>query len=166
MRQAANYNVHATESLPQSLALHFISPSGEDMDISGMTLRGAVVQDGVIMLDCAVTGASTALVTWPRLAAGCGAYDIFLTDASGKEYPLLKGSVHVVSRVTPPDGTNEAAAVAGALDVSIPETEDGSVTIVENPSIVVEELVRQAEAARDEATRLVETLEGQVESGQ
>ena len=45
MRQAANYNVHATESLPQSLALHFISPSGEDMDISGMTLRGAVVQD-------------------------------------------------------------------------------------------------------------------------
>ena len=166
MRQAANYNVHATESLPQSLALHFISPSGEDMDISGMTLRGAVVQDGVIMLDCAVTGASTALVTWPRLAAGCGAYDIFLTDASGKEYPLLKGSVHVVSRVTPPDGTNEAAAVAGALDVSIPETEDGSVTILENPSIVVEELVRQAEAARDEATRLVETLEGQVESGE
>ena len=166
MRQAANYNVHATESLPQSLALHFISPSGEDMDISGMTLRGAVVQDGVIMLDCAVTGASTALVTWPRLAAGCGAYDIFLTDASGKEYPLLKGAVHVVSRVTPPDGTNEAAAVAGALDVSIPETEDGSVTILENPSIVVEELVRQAEAARDEATRLVETLEGQVESGE
>ena len=166
MRQAANYNVHATESLPQSLALHFISPSGEDMDISGMTLRGAVVQDGVIMLDCAVTGVSTALVTWPRLAAGCGAYDIFLTDASGKEYPLLKGSVHVVSRVTPPDGTNEAAAVAGALDVSIPETEDGSVTIVENPSIVVEELVRQAEAARDEATRLVETLEEQVESGE
>ena len=166
MRQAANYNVHATESLPQSLALHFISPSGEDMDISGMTLRGAVVQDGVIMLDCAVTGASTALVTWPRLAAGCGAYDIFLTDASGKEYPLLKGSVHVVSRVTPPDGTNEAAAVAGALDVSIPETEDGSVTIVENPSIVVEELVRQAEAARDEAEQLVETLEEQVESGE
>ena len=166
MRQAANYNVHATESLPQSLALHFISPSGGDMDISGMTLRGAVVQDGVIMLDCAVTGASTALVTWPRLAAGCGAYDIFLTDASGKEYPLLKGAVHVVSRVTPPDGTNEAAAVAGALDVSIPETEDGSVTILENPSIVVEELVRQAEAARDEATRLVETLEGQVESGE
>lgn len=101
------------------------------MDISGMTLRGAVVQDGVIMLDCAVTGASTALVTWPRLAAGCGAYDIFLTDASGKEYPLLKGAVHVVSRVTPPDGTEDAAAVAGALDVSIPETEDGSVTIVE-----------------------------------
>lgn len=166
MRQAANYNIHVTESLPQSLALHFISPSGEDMDISGMTLRGAVVQDGVIMLDCAVTGASTALVTWPRLAAGCGAYDIFLTDASGKEYPLLKGAVHVVSRVTPPDGTNEAAAVAGALDVSIPETEDGSVTIVENPSIVVEELVRQAEAARDEATRLVETLEEQVESGE
>ena len=166
MRQAANYNVHATESLPQSLALHFISPSGEDVDISGMTLRGAVVQDGVIMLDCAVTGASAALVTWPRLAAGCGAYDIFLTDASGKEYPLLKGVVHVVSRVTPPDGTEEAAAVAGALDVAIPEAEDGSVTIVENPSIVVEELVRQAEAARDEATRLVETLEGQVESGE
>ena len=166
MRQAANYNVHATESLPQSLALHFISPSGEDMDISGMTLRGAVVQDGVIMLDCAVTGASTALVTWPRLAAGCGAYDIFLTDASGKEYPLLKGAVHVVSRVTPPDGTNEAAAVAGALDVSIPETEDGSVTILENPSIVVEELVRQAEAARDEAKQLVETLEDQVKSGE
>ena len=166
MRQAANYNVHATESLPQSLALHFISPSGEDMDISGMTLRGAVVQDGVIMLDCAVTGASTALVTWPRLAAGCGAYDIFLTDASGKEYPLLKGAVHVVSRVTPPDGTEDAAAVAGALDVSIPETEDGSVTIVENPSIVVEELVRQAEAARDEAKRLVETLGEQVESGE
>lgn len=166
MRQAANYNVHATESLPQSLALHFISPSGEDMDISGMTLRGAVVQDGVIMLDCAVTGASAALVTWPRLAAGCGAYDIFLTDASGKEYPLLKGAVHVVSRVTPPDGTEEAAAVAGALDVSIPETEDGSVTIVENPSIVVEELVRQAEAARDEAKRFVETLEGQVKSGE
>ena len=166
MRQAANYNIHATESLPQSLALHFISPSGEDMDISGMTLRGAVVQDGVIMLDCAVTGASAALVTWPRLAAGCGAYDIFLTDASGKEYPLLKGAVHVVSRVTPPDGTEDAAAVAGALDVSIPETEDGSVTIVENPSIVVEELVRQAEAARDEAKQLVETLEGQVESGE
>lgn len=166
MRQAANYNVHATESLPQSLALHFISPSGEDMDISGMTLRGAVVQDGVIMLDCAVTGASTALVIWPRLAAGCGAYDIFLTDASGKEYPLLKGAVHVVSRVTPPDGTEDAAAVAGALDVSIPETEDGSVTIVENPSIVVEELVRQAEAARDEAKQLVETLEDQVESGE
>ena len=166
MRQAANYNIHATESLPQSLALHFISPSGEDMDISGMTLRGAVVQDGVIMLDCAVTGASTALVTWPRLASGCGAYDIFLTDASGKEYPLLKGAVHVVSRVTPPDGTEEAAAVAGALDVSIPETEDGSVTIVENPSIVVEELVRQAEAARDEAKRFVETLEGQVKSGE
>lgn len=166
MRQAANYNIHATESLPQSLALHFISPSGEDMDISGMTLRGAVVQDGVIMLDCAVTGASTALVTWPRLAAGCGAYDIFLTDASGKEYPLLKGAVHVVPRVTPPDGTEEAAAVAGALDVSIPETEDGSVTIVENPSIVVEELVRQAEAARDEAKQLVETLEGQVKSGE
>ena len=166
MRQAANYNIHATESLPQSLALHFISPSGEDVDISGMTLRGAVVQDGVIMLDCAVTGASTALVTWPRLAAGCGAYDIFLTDASGKEYPLLKGAVHVVSRVTPPDGTEEAAAVAGALDVSIPETEDGSVTIVENPSIVVEELVRQAEAARDEAKQLVETLEGQVKSGE
>lgn len=166
MRQASNYNVHATESLPQSLALHFISPSGEDMDISGMTLRGAVVQDGVIMLDCAVTGVSTALVTWPRLAAGCGAYDIFLTDASGKEYPLLKGAVHVMSRVTPPDGTNEAAAVAGALDVSIPETEDGSVTIVENPSIVVEELVRQAEAARDEAEQLVETLEEQVESGE
>ena len=166
MRQAANYNVHATESLPQSLALHFISPSGEDMDISGMTLRGAVVQDGVIMLDCAVTGASAALVTWPRLAAGCGAYDIFLTDASGKEYPLLKGAVHVVSRVTPPDGTEDAAAVAGALDVSIPETEDGSVTIVENPSIVVEELVRQAEAARDEAKRLVETLGEQVESGE
>ena len=166
MRQAANYNVHATESLPQSLALHFISPSGEDMDISGMTLRGAVVQDGVIMLDCAVTGVSTALVTWPRLAAGCGAYDIFLTDASGKEYPLLKGAVHVMSRVTPPDGTNEAAAVTGALDVSIPETEDGSVTIVENPSIVVEELVRQAEAARDEAEQLVGTLEEQVESGE
>lgn len=166
MRQAANYNIHATESLPQSLALHFISPSGEDVDISGMTLRGAVVQDGVIMLDCAVTGASTALVTWPRLASGCGAYDIFLTDASGKEYPLLKGAVHVVSRVTPPDGTEEAAAVAGALDVSIPETEDGSVTIVENPSIVVEELVRQAEAARDEAKRFVETLEGQVKSGE
>lgn len=166
MRQAANYNVHATESLPQSLALHFIFPSGEDMDISGMTLRGAVVQDGVIMLDCAVTGASAALVTWPRLAAGCGAYDIFLTDASGKEYPLLKGAVHVVSRVTPPDGTEEAAAVAGALDVSIPEAEDGSVTIVENPSIVVEELVRQAEAARDEAEQLVETLEEQVESGE
>lgn len=166
MRQAANYNIHATESLPQSLALHFISPSGEDMDISGMTLRGAVVQDGVIMLDCAVTGASAALVTWPRLAAGCGAYDIFLTDASGKEYPLLKGSVHVVSRVTPPNGTEDAAAVAGALDVSIPETEDGSVTIVENPSIVVEELVRQAEAARDEAKQLVETLEDQVESGE
>lgn len=166
MRQAANYNVHATESLPQSLALHFISPSGEDVDISGMTLRGAVVQDGVIMLDCAVTGASAALVTWPRLAAGCGAYDIFLTDASGKEYPLLKGAVHVVSRVTPPDGTEEAAAVAGALDVSIPEAEDGSVTIVENPSIVVEELVRQAEAARDEAEQLVETLEEQVESGE
>ena len=166
MRQAANYNVHATESLPQSLALHFISPSGEDMDISGMTLRGAVVQDWVIMLDCAITGASSALVTWPRLAAGCGAYDIFLTDASGKEYPLLKGAVHVVSRVTPPDGTEDAAAVAGALDVSIPETEDGSVTIVENPSIVVEELVRQAEAARDEAKRLVETLGEQVESGE
>ena len=166
MRQAANYNIHATESLPQSLALHFISPSGEDMDISGMTLRGAVVQDGVIMLDCAVTGASAALVTWPRLAAGCGAYDIFLTDASGKEYPLLKGAVHVVSRVTPPDGTEDAAAVAGALDVSIPETEDGSVTIVETPSIVVEELVRQAEAARDEAKQLVETLEDQVESGE
>ena len=166
MRQAANYNIHATESLPQSLALHFISPSGEDMDISGMTLRGAVVQDGVIMLDCAVTGASAALVTWPRLAAGCGAYDIFLTDASGKEYPLLKGAVHVVSRVTPPNGTEDAAAVAGALDVSIPETEDGSVTIVENPSIVVEELVRQAEAARDEAKQLVETLEDQVESGE
>ena len=166
MRQAANYNVHATESLPQSLALHFISPSGEDMDISGMTLRGAVVQDGVIMLGCAVTGTSTALVTWPRLAAGCGAYDIFLTDASGKEYPLLKGAVHVAPRITPPDGSEKAAAVAGALDVSIPETEDGSVTIVENPSIVVEELVRQAEAARDEAKRLVETLEDQVKSGE
>lgn len=166
MRQAANYNIHATESLPQSLALHFISPSGEDMDISGMTLRGAVVQDGVIMLGCAVTGTSTALVTWPRLAAGCGAYDIFLTDASGKEYPLLKGAVHVAPRITPPDGSEKAAAVSGALDVSISETEDGSVTIVENPSIVVEELVRQAEAARDEAKRLVETLEGQVESGE
>lgn len=129
MRQAANYNVHATESLPQSLALHFISPSGEDMDISGMTLARCGGTGWGDHADCAVTGVSTALVTWPRLAAGCGAYDIFLTDASGKEYPLLKGSVHVVSRVTPPDGTNEAAAVAGALDVSIPETEDGSVTI-------------------------------------
>lgn len=155
MRQAAKYNIQATEALPQLLALRFVDAEGEALDVSGMSLRGAVLQDGgIVELGCEMTGANTALVSWPRLVAGCGRYDLFLTDEAGKEYPLLRGGVHVVERVTPADGSEVegSGAVAGGLVVTIPEAVDGAVTICEDCSVEVGALIEEAAGAAKEAT--------------
>lgn len=164
MRQAAKYNIQATEALPQLLALRFVDAEGEALDMSGMSLRGAVLQDGgIVELGCEMTGANTALVSWPRLVAGCGRYDLFLTDEAGKEYPLLRGGVHVVERVTPADGSEVegSGVVAGGLVVTIPEAVDGAVTICEDCSVEVGALIAEAvsavEGARDEAVSAVES---------
>lgn len=154
MRQAAKYNIQATEALPQLLALRFVDAEGEALDVSGMSLRGAVLQDGgIVELGCEMTGANTALVSWPRLVAGCGRYDLFLTDKAGKEYPLLRGGVHVVERVTPADGSEVegSGAVAGGLVVTIPEAVDGAVTICEDCSVEVGALIEEAADAAEAA---------------
>lgn len=150
MRQAAKYNIQATEALPQLLALSFVDAEGEALDVSGMSLRGAVLQDGgIVDLVCEMTGANTALVSWPRLVAGCGRYDLFLTDEAGKEYPLLRGGVHVAERVTPADESEVegSGAVAGGLVVTIPEAVDGAVTICEDCSVAAGSLIAETLSA-------------------
>ncbi len=62
MRSAAKHNLHATESTPQTLALHFIDAVGADLDLTGYTLTGAVEQDGILAPECAFTDASNAEV--------------------------------------------------------------------------------------------------------
>ncbi len=164
MRSAAKHNLHATESTPQTLTLHFIDAEGEDLDLTGYTLTGAVEQEGILALKCAFTDASNATVEFPSLAAGRAVYDLFLRDGAGKEYPLIFGAIHVLARCTPPaEETDGDAPITEGIDVTIPEATDAQITVVDNPALVTAAQVSAATAAAETATTAATSAEDAAE---
>ncbi len=160
MRSAAKHNLHATESTPQTLALHFTDAEGEDLDLTGYTLTGAVEQEGILALECVFTDASNATVEFPSLAAGRAIYDLFLRDGTGKEYPLIFGAIHVLGRCTPPaEETDGDTPITEGVDVTIPEATDAQITVVDNPSLVTAAQVSAATAAAETATEAATSAE-------
>ena len=142
MRQAAHYDLHTTEGLAQVQHLRFILPSGEiDTQYNGMTVRGGVLDDGILEMPGSEVIDGRCALQLPRLAAGCHRYDI-LVSGNGTDNPLLEGVIHVAPRVTPVDGDDNAPA--DYLDIVIPEDEGGTITVISESPVWVDDAVEQS----------------------
>ena len=142
MRQAAHYDLHTTEGLAQVQHLRFILPSGEiDTQYNGMTVRGGVLDDGILEMPGSEVIDGRCALQLPRLAAGCHRYDI-LVSGNGTDNPLLEGVIHVAPRVTPVDVDDNAPA--DYLDIVIPEDEGGTITVISESPAWVDDAVEQS----------------------
>ena len=142
MRQAAKHDLHTTEGLAQVQHLRFILPSGEiDTQYNGMTVRGGVLDDGILEMPGSEVIDGRCALQLPRLAAGCHRYDV-LISGDGTDNPLLAGVIHVAPRVTPVDGDDNAPA--DYLDIVIPEDEGGTITVISESPAWVDDAVEQS----------------------
>ena len=142
MRQAAKHDLHTTEGLSQVQHLRFILPSGEiDTQYNGMTVRGGVLDDGILEMPGSEVIDGRCALQLPRLAAGCHRYDI-LVSGNGTDNPLLAGVIHVAPRVTPVDVDDNAPA--DYLDLVIPEDEGGTITVISESPAWVDDAVEKS----------------------
>lgn len=142
MRQAAKHDLHTTEGLAQVQHLRFVLPSGEvDTQFNGMTIRGGVLDDGIREMPGSEIIDGRCALQLPRLAAGCHRYDV-LVSGDGTDNPLLAGVIHVAPRVTPVDVDDNAPA--DYLDIVIPEDEGGTVTVISESPVWVDDAVEKS----------------------
>ena len=142
MRQAAKHDLHTTEGLAQVQHLRFVLPSGEvDTQFNGMTIRGGVLDDGIREMPGSEIIDGRCALQLPRLAAGCHWYDV-LVSGDGTDNPLLAGVIHVAPRVTPVDVDDNAPA--DYLDIVIPEDEGGTVTVISESPVWVDDAVEKS----------------------
>ena len=142
MRQAAKHDLHTTEGLAQVQHLRFILPSGEiDTQYNGMTVRGGVLDDGILEMPGSDVIDGRCALQLPRLTAGCHRYDI-LVSGNGTDNPLLAGVIHVAPRVTPVDVDDNAPA--DYLDLVIPEDEGGTITVISESPAWVDDAVEKS----------------------
>lgn len=142
MRQAAHYDLHTTEGLAQVQHLRFVLPSGEvDTQFNGMTIRGGVLDDGIRDMPGSEIIDGRCALQLPRLAAGCHRYDV-LVSGDGTDKPLLAGVIHVAPRVTPVDVDDNAPA--DYLDIVIPEDEGGTITVISESPVWVDDAVEKS----------------------
>ena len=93
---------------------------GDPVDMSGVTLRGAVrLKTGVTEFGFSRDDEGNGVISWESVPAGMWSYDVFMDDGS-EESPLLYGRFVSSGRVTP-DLPDEQQAVAGAVVVQLPE---------------------------------------------
>lgn len=142
MRQAAHYDLHTTEGLAQVQHLRFVLPSGEvDTQYNGMTIRGGVLVDVIQDMPGSEIIDGRCALQLPRLAAGCHRYDVLVSD-DGTDKPLLAGVIHVAPRVTPVDVDDNAPA--DYLDIVIPADEDGTITVISDSPVWVDDAVEKS----------------------
>ena len=93
---------------------------GDPVDMSGVTLRGAVrLKTGVAEFGFSRDDEGNGVLSWASVPAGRWSYDVFMDDGN-EERPLLYGCFVSAGRVTP-DLPDEQQAVAGAVVVQLPE---------------------------------------------
>lgn len=156
MRQAAHYDLHTTEGLAQVQHLRFILPSGEvDTQFNGMTIRGGVLDDGIREMPGSEIINGRCALQLPRLAAGCHRYDV-LVSGDGTDKPLLAGVIHVEPRVTPVDLDDNAPA--DYIDIVIPADEGGTITVISESPVWVDDAV---ERSLQERGMFVEPVNGE-----
>ena len=106
---------------------------GDPVDMSGVTLRGAVrLKTGVTEFGFSRDDEGNGVISWESVPAGMWSYDVFMDDGS-EESPLLYGCFVSSGRVTP-DLPGEQQAVAGAVVVQLPEGSGCVQVVLDNAS--------------------------------
>lgn len=119
-QQAGKYDIRTVTGLNQSLVVRVVDFQGDPVDMSGITLRGAVrLKTGVAEFGFSRDDEGNGVLSWSSVPAGRWSYDVFMDDGS-EESPLLYGRFVSSGRVTP-DLPDEQQAVAGAVVVQLPE---------------------------------------------
>lgn len=119
-QQAGKYDIRTVTGLNQSLVVRVVDFQGDPVDMSGVTLRGAVrLKTGVAEFGFSRDDEGNGVISWASVPAGMWSYDVFMDDGS-EESPLLYGRFVSSGRVTP-DLPDEQQAVAGAVVVQLPE---------------------------------------------
>lgn len=119
-QQAGKYDIRTVTGLNQSLVVRVVDFQGDPVDMSGVTLRGAVrLKTGVAEFGFSRDDEGNGVLSWASVPAGRWSYDVFMDDGN-EESPLLYGCFVSSGRVTP-DLPDEQQAVAGAVVVQLPE---------------------------------------------
>ena len=119
-QQAGKYDIRTVTGLNQSLVVRLVDFQGDPVDMSGVTLRGAVrLKTGVAEFGFSRDDEGNGVLSWASVPAGRWSYDVFMDDGN-EESPLLYGCFVSSGRVTP-DLPDEQQAVAGAVVVQLPE---------------------------------------------
>ena len=119
-QQAGKYDIRTVTGLNQSLVVRVVDFQGDPVDMSGVTLRGAVrLKTGVTEFGFSRDDEGNGVLSWASVPAGRWSYDVFMDDGN-EESPLLYGRFVSSGRVTP-DLPDEQQAVAGAVVVQLPE---------------------------------------------
>lgn len=127
-QQAGRYDIRTVTGLNQSLVVRVVDFQGDPVDMSGVTLRGAVrLKTGVAEFGFSRDDEGNGVLSWSSVPAGRWSYDVFMDDGN-EESPLLYGCFVSSGRVTP-DLPDEQQAVAGAVVVQLPE-ESGCVQVM------------------------------------
>lgn len=106
---------------------------GDPIDMSGITLRGAVrLKTGVTEFGFSHDDEGNCVISWASVPAGMWSYDVFMDDGT-EESPLLYGCFVSSGRVTP-DLPDEQQAVAGAVVVQLPEGSGCVQVVLDNTS--------------------------------
>ena len=132
-QQAGKYDIRTVTGLNQSLVIRVVDFQGDPVDMSGVTLRGAVrLKTGVTEFGFSRDDEGNGVISWESVPAGMWSYDVFMDDGN-EESPLLYGCFVSSGRVTP-DLPDEQQAVAGAVVVQLPEGSGCVQVVLDNAS--------------------------------
>lgn len=132
-QQAGKYDIRTVTGLNQSLVVRVVDFQGDPVDMSGVTLRGAVrLKTGVAEFGFSRDDDGNGVISWASVPAGMWSYDVFMDDGN-EESPLIYGCFVSSGRVTP-DLPNEQQAVAGAVVVQLPEGSGCVQVVLDNAS--------------------------------
>ena len=106
---------------------------GDPVDMSGVTLRGAIrLKTGIAEFGFSRDDEGNGVISWASVPAGMWSYDVFMDDGN-EESPLLYGCFISAGRVTP-DLPDEQQATAGAVVVQLPEGSGCVQVVLDNAS--------------------------------
>lgn len=156
-QQAGKYDIRTVTGLNQSLVIRILDFQGDPVDMTGVTLRGAVrLKSGVVEFGYSTDGDGNGVISWASVPAGMWAYDVFM-DKDGDESPLLCGCFISSGRVTP-DLPDEKQAIAGIVVINLPDG-SGCVNVMLGDAGSASYYAEQAKSASKQAQTAKEAAE-------
>lgn len=156
-QQAGKYDIRTVTGLNQSLVIRILDFQGDPVDMTGVTLRGAVrLKSDVVEFGYSTDDDGNGVISWASVPAGMWAYDVFM-DKEGDESPLLRGCFISSGRVTP-DLPDEKQAIAGVVVVNLPDG-NGCVNVMLGDAGSASYYAEQAKSASKQAQGASEAAE-------